>query len=171
MELAAAVVGAGFGAVLGLRPELLGFLALTVAGVALAVVDLMVCRLPDRFLVPTFVLVLASFVVGAVTAHDARPLLSALLGAGALGASYFVLGVLGAGRLGLGDVKLAVLLGLSLGWFGWRAVVLGTCLAFVLSAVVTLVLLAARRITLKSELPFGPYMLAAAATVVVLAAA
>jgi leader peptidase (prepilin peptidase)/N-methyltransferase len=170
LELVAALLGAGFAAVIGLRPELVGFLALAIGGVALAAIDLMVCRLPDRFVGPTLAVVLASFVAGAIVRHDAGALISAVAGALALGACYFALGVLGAGRLGLGDVKLAVLLGLALGWFGWRAVLLGTCLAFVLSALVTLVLLAARRITLKTEVPFGPFMLIAAAAVAVAAA-
>jgi leader peptidase (prepilin peptidase)/N-methyltransferase len=63
----------------------------------------------------------------------------------------------------MGDVKLAGLLGLHLGWLGWGAVVVGAFAAFVVQAVVALVLLAARRIGLRGELPFGPAMLAGAA--------
>ncbi|MGN6609592.1 MAG: prepilin peptidase [Jatrophihabitans sp.] len=170
LELLAGGVGAGFGAVVGARPELVGFLVLTVVGVALATIDLMVHRLPDRFVLAAFAGLAASFVVGAVVRADATRLLTALLGAVVLGACYFVLGVVGAGRFGLGDVKLAVVLGLALGWFGWRAVLVGSLLAFLLNGVVTLALLAARRVTLKTELPFGPFMLAAAAAVVVAAA-
>ena len=165
LEVPAAVVAAGFAAVLGPRPELVGYVGLAVFGVALAAVDLAVRRLPDRLVAPAAVLLLASFVAGAIWRHDASRLLSALLGALVLGAVYLALGILGAGRLGLGDVKLAGVLGLALGWFGWSALLLGSCLAFVLSAVVTVLLLGSRRITLKSEIPFGPFMLAAAALV------
>ncbi len=66
----------------------------------------------------------------------------------------------------MGDVKLAALLGLYLGWLGWTAVLLGALAGFVVQAVAALVLLAARRITLRGDLPFGPAMLIGAALVV-----
>jgi leader peptidase (prepilin peptidase)/N-methyltransferase len=69
----------------------------------------------------------------------------------------------------MGDVKLAALLGLCLGWLGWGALVLGTLAAFVVQAVLALLLLATRRVGLRGELPFGPAMLAGAALAVVLA--
>ncbi len=59
----------------------------------------------------------------------------------------------------MGDVKLAALLGLYLGWLGWDAVVIGAAGGFVVQAVVALCLLATRRIGLRGELPFGPAML------------
>jgi leader peptidase (prepilin peptidase)/N-methyltransferase len=52
--------------------------------------------------------------------------------------------------------------GLYLGWISWRAVVLGGAAGFVVQAVAALVLLAARRVGRKGELPFGPAMLAGA---------
>ncbi|GGN12684.1 hypothetical protein GCM10011609_61200 [Lentzea pudingi] len=58
-----------------------------------------------------------------------------------------------------GALGRAVLGGLALAWLGWPELVFGAALAFVLSAVVSLVLLLLRRITLKSALPFGPFML------------
>jgi leader peptidase (prepilin peptidase)/N-methyltransferase len=68
----------------------------------------------------------------------------------------------------MGDVKLAGLLGLFLGWLGWDALVLGAAAGFVVQAAVALVLLAARRIGLRGELPFGPAMLAGAAAAIAL---
>jgi leader peptidase (prepilin peptidase)/N-methyltransferase len=47
--------------------------------------------------------------------------------------------------------------------------VLGTLAAFVVQAVLALLLLATRRVGLRGELPFGPAMLAGAALAVVLA--
>ena len=63
----------------------------------------------------------------------------------------------------MGDAKLAALLGLYLGWLGWRVLVLGVAAGFVVQAVLALVLLATRRIGLRGELPFGPAMLLGAA--------
>lgn len=59
--------------------------------------------------------------------------------------------------MGAGDLKLAGALGLLL---GWPDIVLSLSLAFVLGAIVSLMLLAARRKTFKSAIPFGPFMVA-----------
>ena len=71
-----------------------------------------------------------------------------------------MLGIIGNGALGMGDVKLAGLLGLYLGWFGWLAVFFGGALALILGGVWALVLLV-RKLFKKKEasvLPFGPSM-------------
>ncbi len=75
---------------------------------------------------------------------------------------YLVLALINPSGLGLGDVKLAGLLGAFLGWLGWQQVLLGTLAAFVCSAVVALALLATRRATKKTEFPFGPWMIVGA---------
>ncbi|NKE56513.1 hypothetical protein FXN61_06565 [Lentzea sp. PSKA42] len=65
-------------------------------------------------------------------------------------------------------MKLSGVIGMALAWLGWPVLMLGAALAFILSAVVSLVLLLLRRITLKSTLPFGPFMLLGAFTAVLL---
>ena len=79
-----------------------------------------------------------------------------------LAAAYLVLGLLRPGQLGGGDVKLAGLAGLALAWLGWPVLLAGAALGFMLSAVVSLGLLAARRITLRSQICFGPFLLGGA---------
>jgi leader peptidase (prepilin peptidase)/N-methyltransferase len=64
--------------------------------------------------------------------------------------------------MGMGDVKLAGVLGLFLGWLGWSELLVGAFAAFLLGGVVALALLAARRVTRSSGIPFGPWMLAGA---------
>ncbi len=49
-----------------------------------------------------------------------------------------------------------------LGWLGWPALLPGTILAFVLSALASLALLAARRVTMRSAISFGPFLLGGA---------
>jgi leader peptidase (prepilin peptidase)/N-methyltransferase len=58
--------------------------------------------------------------------------------------------------MGMGDVKLAGLLGLLLGWLGWPVVVAGFLLGFVVQAVLGLALIVLRRAGRDTELPFGP---------------
>jgi leader peptidase (prepilin peptidase)/N-methyltransferase len=66
------------------------------------------------------------------------------------------------GQVGGGDIKVAGLVGLLLGWLGWRTLITGACAGFVLAAVVSAVLLAARRITRHAAISFGPYLLGGA---------
>jgi len=65
----------------------------------------------------------------------------------------------GGGGLGFGDVKLAGLLGLLLGWLGWGAVVVSVLAAFVIGGVIAMILLIARRASRSSHIAFGPAMI------------
>ena len=62
------------------------------------------------------------------------------------------------GALGMGDIKLSVSLGLM---FGVTQLFAGFLLATIAFAVVVLVLVAARRVTLKTAIPFGPALIGA----------
>jgi leader peptidase (prepilin peptidase)/N-methyltransferase len=98
--------------------------------------------------------------VAALAGHDLAALGHALLGGLVMAAGYLLLGLARPGQLGGGDIKLAGLAGLMLGWLGWYTLLLGAALGFVLAAVASLALLAARRVTLRSAISFGPYLLA-----------
>ena len=60
---------------------------------------------------------------------------------------------------GWGDVRLGGVLGAYLGYFSWIAVYYGMFGGFVLGSVVAVVLLVARRATMKTALAFGPMLL------------
>ena len=49
-----------------------------------------------------------------------------------------------------------------LAWLGWPALISGAILGFVLSALASLALLAARRVTMRSAISFGPFLLGGA---------
>jgi leader peptidase (prepilin peptidase)/N-methyltransferase len=149
----------------GLSWELPAFLFLAAVGVLLAVIDLQHQLLPNRVVLP-------SIGIGAVLLVAALPeagwdaLVRAVLGAGLLFVVFLVLALISPRGLGMGDVKLAGLLGLYLGWIGWSAVFVGALAGFVLQALLALVLLAGRRIGLRGDLPFGPAMLLGAAVAI-----
>jgi leader peptidase (prepilin peptidase)/N-methyltransferase len=144
------------------QPAVLAFGFLGALGVALGAVDVAVHRLPDRLTLPAYPVLVVLLGAAAAIGHDFGALVRALLAGVALAAVYLLLALLRPGQLGGGDIKLAGLLGLGLGWVGWPTVLAGTLLAFALTAVVSLVLLAARRISLRSEIFFGPFMLGGA---------
>ncbi len=146
--------------------ELPAFLFLAAAGVLLAVVDLQHHLLPNRVVVPSTGIGAVLLLVAALGDRGTDALLRAVLGAVVLFAVFLLLALISPRGLGMGDVKLAGLVGLHLGWIGWGAVVVGAAAGFVIQALVAVVLLAGRRIGLRSDLPFGPAMLLGAAVAI-----
>jgi leader peptidase (prepilin peptidase)/N-methyltransferase len=61
--------------------------------------------------------------------------------------------------MGFGDVKLAPVLGVTLGWVGVGAAAVGLFAAFLVGGVVGVALMIARRAGRRSHLAFGPYLL------------
>ncbi|MCI2957308.1 prepilin peptidase [Agromyces atrinae] len=143
---------------------------LAVVAVPLAIVDLEEHRLPNHLVLPT-TLVAATLLAAAAVATDAFDVLVRALLGGAVMFGLYLAGALASPRsVGMGDVKLAALLGLVLGWFGWSTWVAGLALAIVIGGVVAVLAVLLRRATLSSALPFGPSMLAGALAAVILIA-
>ena len=140
---------------------LAAWLYLAVAGMALAVVDWRTRRLPDAVTLPSYPVLLGLLAPSGSLPH-------ACLGMLALGAVYAVLWLVRPDALGLGDVKLAGLIGLATGALGLQPWITAAAGGHLLGASYALGLLATRRATLRSEFPFGPFMLAAALAAVLL---
>lgn len=157
-----ALVCAALAAATGTRPELAVWLLLAPAGVLLAVVDLRVRRLPDPLTLPLAGAALVLLGLTALVPEHAGEWTTALLGALALGAGYFVLFLINPAGMGFGDVKLALTAGAVLGWYGWPTVMLGTFAGFLLGALYGGALVVARRAGRKTAIPFGPFLIAGA---------
>jgi leader peptidase (prepilin peptidase) / N-methyltransferase len=170
VELAAVAGTALAAGAVGPRPEALAFGFLALLGVALAAIDLAVHRLPDRLTLRAYPPLIALFAVAAVAAGTPGRLGTALAAGAVTALAYLTLVLIRPDQLGLGDVKLAGLLGIALGWFGWRAVLVGSTLAFVGCALAGLWLLATKRGKLTSAVPLGPFMVTGAVAVVLVVA-
>lgn len=155
-------IAASVGQAISAALVLAGFLYLAAVSVALAAIDIDVKRLPDRIVLPSYavgvVLLLATALVGGDWVAFAR----AAAGAGLLFAFYLVLALLKPGGMGMGDVKLAGVLGLFLGQLGWAELVVGAAAAFLLGGLAGIVILISRRGGRGTAIPFGPWMLAGA---------
>jgi len=162
LELSTAIVLALLLGRFGGQPDVVAFGFFGVLGVALTAIDIAIQRLPDMLTLPAYPILIVLLAGAALVGHDFADLARALLGGLALAGGYLVLALVRPGQLGGGDIKLAGVAGLALGWLGWPALIAGAALGFVLSALVSLALIAARRLTLRSEICFGPFLLGGA---------
>lgn len=153
-----------------------------VMAVRLTVIDVRSHLLPNRIVFPSYavagVLLLAAAILvsfgDSATADAAAAVLFGIPGLGVLSGGavlwlfYFVLRLIYPPGMGFGDVKLAGVLGLYLGYLGWSHVFAGTFAAFLLGGLWSVGILIARRGTLRSAIPFGPFMLAGAVAAMLL---
>lgn len=158
MELVTAGLFAALAAHFGSQWALGGFLVIAAGLVVLTVIDLRTQTLPRRIIYVTAALAVPFLVVGALRADEAVRLQWALYGSlGAL--AFFVVLYLGwRGSMGDGDVRLAALIGLFLGWIGPMHVPVGLFLGFLAGAVVGSVRVARGTAGAKTKLAFGPYL-------------
>jgi leader peptidase (prepilin peptidase)/N-methyltransferase len=142
--------------------ELVAFLWLAGASVALAIIDVEHHRLPDAIVLPSYAVGLVLLGTSSALSGEWDALLRGVVGLAALFVFYLALALVKPGAMGLGDVKLAGVLGLWLGWLGWGELVVGAFAAFLLGGLFSIVLLATRRAQRTGGIPFGPWMLAGA---------
>lgn len=163
VELATGALFALTGWRFGLTAYGVAVLVLMAAGVALFLIDLDHQRLP--FVITTTAAVGSgvALVADAVLAGPA-PILRAVLSAGLWLAVYGGIWLATAGRgMGLGDVALAPVLGVVLGWLGWGPSAVGLMGGFVIGSLVGVALMSSGRAGARSRIPHGPFLLAGAA--------
>ena len=138
---------------------LVAFLMLTAVSIALALIDIDTHRLPDVIVLPALVAGILLLGAAAVLRGDMMALIGAGVGGAALFVFYLLLAVIKPGGMGFGDIKLAAVLGLFLGFLGWGNLLVGVFAAFLFGALFGIALMIARRAGRKSGIPFGPWMI------------
>jgi prepilin signal peptidase PulO-like enzyme (type II secretory pathway) len=138
--------------------ELFYFLLIICFLIVIFVYDLKHYLIPNKVVYPAIVIALAyrffekSFV---------NPLAAALLAAG----FFLSLVLVSKGQwMGLGDVKLVGLMGLVL---GWPNILFALFLSFIFGALVGLALVLSGKKTIKSQIPFGPFLAGATILIIV----
>jgi leader peptidase (prepilin peptidase)/N-methyltransferase len=139
--------------------ELVAFLYLAAISIALAVIDLDVRRLPNAIVLPAYLVGGALLVLAALLSGDPQRLGVAVIGMVASLLFYGILWFVKPGGMGLGDVKLAGVLGIYLGYLGWAQLAVGVAAAFLLGGAFGIVLMLVGRAGRKTAVPFGPWML------------
>jgi leader peptidase (prepilin peptidase)/N-methyltransferase len=142
------------------------YLVLAAALVVLSVIDLELYILPNRIVYPLGFAMVALLTIAAIGDDDFDAIVRGLVAGVVAFAIFFALHLISPRSMGFGDVKLAFVLGLSLGWLGWGYVLLGLFLGFFYGAVIGLVLIATRVRAKSQALPFGPFLAAGALTAI-----
>ncbi len=141
---------------------LVAFLWFAATGIALALIDHDTRRLPTPIILTGYCVAVSLFVVACLLGADWWALLRAGVGMAALYGFYLVLSLVRAGGMGGGDIRLAGLVGLHLGWLGWGPLTVGALAAFIFGGVVGIALLATKRAGRTTAMPFGPWIIAGA---------
>jgi leader peptidase (prepilin peptidase)/N-methyltransferase len=158
--LVVAVVGAASLAGLPLRFE--DAATGVVFGVVIVALVLLLATDLDQRLLPDVVTLPLIPFAAAVGLLGANPFVAGELPAAVAAAIIFPLGLFilsipfGSGAIGMGDLKLMIGVGLLLGLY---RTLIGLMAGAILSGVVVVVLLATRRVTLRTFIPFGPFLI------------
>ena len=95
------------------------YLCFTAIGIALAMIDFDVKRLPDKIVLPSYPVLAVLLLVATIDNHHWSALGRAGIGAAALFAFYFVVAFAYPAGMGFGDVKLAGILGGMPAYLSW----------------------------------------------------
>jgi leader peptidase (prepilin peptidase)/N-methyltransferase len=163
VELMGGALFGGLAARMGYGWELPAYLIFLSSLLALSCIDLELLVLPKRIIYPSLILVTLLLVMASAATHDWHRLLVGAICGAAWFVVFFLMNFASPRVLGFGDVRLAPLLGLALGWLGWRYVVLGFFAANLIGAVIGLSLIAAQRMKREQPVPYGVFLSAGAA--------
>jgi len=142
----------------GVHFDLVAFLVLDAALVALALIDVEHLLLPRSIIYPTLAGVGPWLVISAAHYGQWHRLLIAVICAVTWFAAFFVLNFLSPRALGFGDVRLSLVLGLTLGWMGVGDVFIGFFASNLIGAVVGLTLIATKKRARDEPIPYGVYL-------------
>lgn len=152
------------GAVTGLDWPLLWLVPLTPVAVALSVIDWHTRLLPRFLVLPATGLAIALVTAVGLATGERDALVRALLGMVAVRSFFWLLWFIRSAGMGFGDVRLAALVGLVLGWEGWGALAIGVWVGFICFALPGLVVAIVRRdrSLMRKPFPYGPFMVGGA---------
>ena len=124
---------------------------------AIFVYDLKHYLIPDVVLYPGIAASFLYLLYQSISAQSISPLLWGVVAALIASGFFFSLFAVSKGKwMGFGDVKLAVLMGLVV---GFPHIITALFIAFVTGAIIGIFLIALRKKTMKAEVPFGPFLI------------
>lgn len=166
VEVATAALFAALAVRLGADAALPAFLVFFTCLVSISVIDLERQMIPNHIVYPTIALSLPLLGLASLVKGELAPLESALEGAGIAFGLLLVVHLVSPEGMGFGDVRLAFILGLFLGWLSLGHVAIGLFLGFALGAVIGIGLMLFGRRNRKDNVSFGPFLAGGAALAV-----
>jgi leader peptidase (prepilin peptidase)/N-methyltransferase len=158
VELACGALFAGTAARFGYNWALPAFLVLFAGLLTLSVIDMERLLLPKIIVWPLSVSVAVLLVVAAAATGEWHNLLVGVVCGAAWFVVFYAMFFISPKLIGFGDVRLAPVLGLSLGWLGWRYVILGFLAANLIGAVIGIALIAGHRMSRQQQIPYGVFL-------------
>jgi leader peptidase (prepilin peptidase) / N-methyltransferase len=159
VELATAALFVAFAIRFGIHADLPAYLYIAAVGIALAMIDIDLLRLPDILTLPSYPIGLVLLGIAAWVDNAPHAFVRGVLGMVVLAAFYGLVWLLYPAGMGLGDVKLAGVVGLYLAWLGWGQLAVGAFSAFAVGAIVSIAIVGVKGGGRKTRVPFGPFML------------
>jgi len=154
----------------GLVIQLPAYLFFGCVAVTLALIDADVRRLPDSIVLSAYVVAPLLLMPAGAAQGDVYQAVRGGLGILALWSIYFALQLAGPNAITSGDVKLAGLLGLFLGWISWGALLVGIVIGLLIGGGVGMRMSVAGPKHSTMQVAYGPCMIGGAASALFIAA-
>lgn len=130
-------------------------------GVVLSIIDFKTMTLPTKLIYSTWIGSIVLLSIASYVMKDFDSIKTMLIGGAASMLFYGIIWFVVPRGFGFGDVRLVLLTGSILGWFGIGHAVLGVMLPFILSSIVMVPLLLLKVVDRKTKVPLGPWIIAA----------
>ncbi len=141
-----------------MRAAIPAYCILSATLVAQTWIDLRSQRLPREITHTGMLLGSIALAIAAIVLDEPERIWMAALGAVIALAAMWLIYVLSRGGMGDGDVRLAPLLGMFLGWINPGIVLPGLFFGFIAGAIVGVAMMAGNRAGRRTAVPFGPFL-------------
>ncbi len=134
------------------------FLVVVAGLIAISAVDLERFIVPNRILYPTLFIAAPLLLLAGALNDDWGSVRTAAIGGALAWGLLLVIHLISPKGMGFGDVRLAGLIGMTLGWLSVGHVLVGLFLGFLTASVVGVSLIVLHLKGRKDKVPFGPFL-------------